>query len=360
MSTSSTSTLILSNTFNTSLGAGMDIAGPYVDTSINTAIRLWAYSDQNLQVRIVYADNSMGDNSLTEIYPLYSNNTSAINSTKKKSFSKTIVTNPLGGTDAQRVVVKTRHSIRDPQPVLTYQTDEVTLQGNFDMDNFEVCISNITFDASTSSTRIYGSTVSADIGDYRVIRTDNSGQVIISDGTNFTTSAGTASVQIYGQDIGGVKVPVLTDASGRVILSEDTINVDISLDDKIVIHGTKADTNPVGLQATDNGSLITIARAEPIVGPYDVYASMTHISADTSTLTIVRNGASRVLNIMGQTQQTCELKVISSNDTVTYYDTIYSFVIANTNPFTFTIPITHDYVKLQPNTDISLILSYSS
>lgn len=360
MSTSSTSTLIVSNTFNTSLGVGTDISGPYVDTSTNTAIRLWAYSDQNLQVRIVYADSSSGDSSLTEIYPLYANNTSAINSTKKKNYAKTIVTNPLGGTDATRVVVKTRHSVRDPQPVLTYQTDEVTLQGNFDMDTFEVCLTNIALDPSTSATRIYGSTVSADIGDHRVIRTDNSGQIIISDGTNFTTSAGTASVQIYGQDGSGTKVPFLTDASGRVILSEDAINVDISLDDKIVIHGTKFNSDPVSLLATDYGELITIARAEPTIGPTDVYATMTHLDADSSTTMITRNGASRVLNIMGQTMQTCELKVITSNDMVNYYDTIYTFIIRDTNPFTFTIPVTHYYVKLRPDTDISMTLSFSS
>jgi hypothetical protein len=157
-----TSTAIASNTFNTTLAVGVDISGPYVDVSINTAVRLWTYADQNLDVRIIYADDNTGDASVAELYPIYTNHTSTINSTKKKRWAKTLVTNPAGGTAADKVVVKTWHSTRDPNPVLTYNTDDITCQATFDMDSFEVSLVNTSVGLTADTSVVLVGTTAAD------------------------------------------------------------------------------------------------------------------------------------------------------------------------------------------------------
>jgi hypothetical protein len=60
--------------YNSSLDVNNATRSLPTDTSTNTAVKLWGYSDQPLQVFIVYADNSSGDNSLSELYSFYANN----------------------------------------------------------------------------------------------------------------------------------------------------------------------------------------------------------------------------------------------------------------------------------------------
>ena len=76
---------------------------------------------------------------------------------------------------ADRVVVKARHSVRDPNPVLTYQTDDITLQGNFNLEEFEVSVGVLATDVCTSSIQIWGSTSTVSLGEYRVVLTDTCG-----------------------------------------------------------------------------------------------------------------------------------------------------------------------------------------
>lgn len=364
---SSTSTLISSNTFNTSLTGGSSIDGSYTDTSNNTAIKIWAYSDQPLQLYIIYADNSAGDNSLSELYSLYANNTVAINSTKKRGWSKTTVTNPIGGSTASRVVVKTRHSIRDPQPVLTYQTDDITLQANFDMDTFEVSIASTNMDPNSSGIRVYGGTSS---NDYKLILTDTCGRILLgSDAANpmsVTVSASDSTVGIYGSD-GSNQVQQRVDASGRplVILcdssgtalttSNGALNVNI---DNLAIQGNSNDGSAVTIAVTNCGELITTSPY--MFGPITLYGIATHIAEDTSSSVMTINAHSRQINLMGQSSQLCELKVQSSPDDTTYYDTVYTILVkqADTN-FKMSIPVTERYIKVVPNIDISLLLKYT-
>jgi hypothetical protein len=364
---SSTSTLISSNTFNTSLTAGSSVDGSYTDTSNNTAIKIWGYSDQPLQVYVIYADNSAGDNSLSELYPLYANNTVAINSTKKRRWSKTTVTNPTGGSTASRVVVKTRHSIRDPQPVLTYQTDDITLQANFDMDTFEISIASTNMDPSSSGIRVYGGTSS---NEYKLILTDASGRILLgTDTTNpisVTVSASESTVGIYGSD-GSNQVQQRVDASGRplVILydssgnalttSNGALNVNI---DNFVIQGNSSDGSATTVAVTNCGELITTSPY--MVGPVTLYGTATHIAEDTSTSVMTVNVHSRQINLMGQSSQLCELKVQTSPDDTTYYDTIYTILVKQTDTnFKMSVPVTERYIKVVPSIDISLIMKYT-
>jgi len=142
-----TTTLISSNTFNISLAASASTSGPFVDTSGNTAVRIWANSDQNLSIKIIYADASSGSGSVEEQYSVYASHVTAINSTKKKTWAKTYVENTAAST-ASTVVVKTKHSVRDPQPVLTYMTDDITAQASFNLDQFSVSIGYVSGNVS--------------------------------------------------------------------------------------------------------------------------------------------------------------------------------------------------------------------
>lgn len=261
-----TSTLITSNTFNTSLGVGSSISGGYVDMSANTAVRLWAYSDQPIQIQIVYADSSVGDSSVSELYSVYRNNTSAINSTKKKAYARTIVTNPLGGVAASQVVVKTRHSTRDPNPVLTYQTDDITLQGTFNMDEFSVSFGNIAIDACVSSILTYGSTVQANKGDNRAILTDTSGRLIMTTVSayplNITSSAAETGIKVFGTNTGTDLVALRVDASGRAEVVSSVTNpvyITSSADESSVkIYGNDGTTDRLILTDASGRFLVKV------------------------------------------------------------------------------------------------------
>lgn len=403
----SVTTLIDSNTFNTTLVAGVSVSGDYTDTSTNTAVKVWAYSDQNLQISILYSDSSSGTNPITEVYPIYANNTVAINSTKKKQWSKTVIANPADGTDATKVVVKTRHSIRDPQPVLTYQTDDITLQANFDMESFEVSLTNINLDASNSTVRVYGGIEQETLGDYRLILTDTSGRVQVgSTSTNpvyitasaedstisvygtdesstsrqlLTDTSGRQQVKLYGQDAGGDTVANLLDASGRTMVSmhdgsgnaltttngalnvyigSSAINVDISVDDNIVVHGKTVSDAPVAVSVTTCGEVVT---TNPYInGPVELYSSATHVDADTSTSIMTIGANSRQVNIMGQSSQLCTLALETSPDNSTFYATSYSIIIKETDTgFYASVPSTGRYLYMIPDSDTSLTIKYT-
>ena len=353
-----TSTLISSNTFNTSLTAGSSVDGSYTDTSTNTAIKIWAYSDQPLQVYIIYADNSVGDNSLSELYSLYANNTVAINSTKKRDWAKTTVTNPTGGSTASRVIVKTRHSIRDPQPVLTYQTDDITLQANFDMDTFEISIASTNMDPSSSGIRVYGGT---EAGDYRLILTDTCGRILLgSDTISVTVSASDSAIGIYGSD-GSNQVQQRVDASGRplVVLYDSSGNA-LTTTDRVLDVNIKgiSDDAAVAIAVSNCGELITTSPY--IVSPVTLYGSATHIAEDASSGVMTVGTHSRQINLMGQSSQLCELRVQTSPDDATYYDTIFTILVKQTDTnFKMSVPVTERYIKVVPNTDISLIMKYT-
>lgn len=311
-----TSTLITSNTFNTTLGAGISVSGPYVDMGANTAVRLWVYSDQNIQIQLVYADNSAGDSSVSELYSVYGSHNTAVNSTKKKAWQKTIVTNPVGGQPAERVVVKTRHAIRDPNPVLTYQTDDITLQGNINLEEFEVSIGQLVTDVSTSSMQLWGSTTSSTLDNYRIILTDDDGRLYVTsqqgtyvnvvssvdnpvyvtssaaessvlmygnDGTNnrvaltdstgrfqVTTSAEQSTVQLYATSNGTNRLAVLADSDGRIY----TVNVP---DASTVIYGNDGTTNQVALTDSAGRFQVTTSAEHSTVQLYGNTVGLTRI-----------------------------------------------------------------------------------
>lgn len=279
-----TTVLIDENTFNTTLDVGAEVSGEFIDTSINTAVRLWINSNQNLSVKIIYADNSQGTGTLvSEQYSAYANNIAAINSTKKKSFAKVSVTN-TGTSSASKVVVKTKHSIRDPNPVLTYMTDDITAQAHFVMDEFTVSFTNPV-------------TVTADI---------------------------CTNVVVYGTSTPmaeGSKKALLTDASGR---------------------------------------LHTISYPRDIVGPYSIYQNPTHVAADAQTSAMDLGAKGREINLMIKSTTPCTLKLRSSLDNITFYDTAYACVITtvNTNHL-LTVPMPHRYGTLVPDVDVSMFLSYT-
>jgi len=363
---SSISTLISSNTFNTTLTPGSSVDGSYTDTSGNTSVKIWAYADQPLQIYVVYADNSIGDNSLSELYSVYANNTVAINSTKKKEWSKTIVTNPIGGSTANRVIVKTRHSIRDPQPVLTYQTDDITLQANFDMDTFDISIASTNMDPSSSGIRVYGG--DAD-GDYKLILTDSSGRILLGGSElslSVTVDASESNIGIYGTD-GSNQVQQRVDASGRpLVILYDSSGTALSTTDGAlnvyiegaVIKGNTSDAVATTVAVTSCGELITTSPY--ITSPVTLYATATHLAEDSSSSVMTIDAHSRQINIMGQSSQLCELKVQTSPDDVVYYDTVYTILVKQTDTnFKMSVPVTERYIKLIPNIDTSLLLKYS-
>jgi hypothetical protein len=458
-----TSTLIASNTFNTSLGVGKSVSGDYVDMSAYISTRLWVYSDKNLQIQIIYATSSGGDSSVSELYSTYANQNVAINSTKKKTWQRTIVTNPTGSTHAERVVVKTRHSKRDPNPVLTYQTDDLTLQANINLEDFEAN------DVSTSSIQVWGSTTASSIGNYRIIQTDTCGRLLVTsqagttvnisssaattgvlihgtntgsdqiigrvdasgrfsvvstvanpvyvtasasessirvygnDGTNnklaltdsagrfqVTTSAEQSTVQLYATSTGSNKIAVLVDASGRlpvvstatnpvyvnlydasgralsstngalnVAIGDAVINVDISVQDNIVIHGKNSSSTATAVTVSDRGQVATTV-GRNISSVQTLYSSATNVNADASTSTMDISLVSNQINIMGQSSKLCTLKVRTSPDSSNFYDSIYSFIIKNTGTnFKMSVPIYDRYVCLVPDVNTSLTLSYT-
>lgn len=321
-----TSTLI--NQINTSLGVGSSASSSSSYTAIDscyTAIRVWAYVNQNMNVQIVYADSSSGDSSLAETYPVYRNNTSVINSIKKKSYAKTIVNNPSDGAAATRVLVKTFHATRDPNPVLTYNTDDVTLQANFDMDTFELSLANLQTDVSLSSIQVYGSVATSDVGNYRILLTDTCGRSIVTTDSNYplniTASAETSNMVVYGTTTAGNKVSVAVSACGE---------------------------------------LLTNIQDTALTGPTSLYATATHVAADSSTSVIDIGTFSRQVNIMGQSSQLCSLKVQTSPDGTSYYDSIYTVLVktVDTN-FVQNVPSTERYIVLVPDADTSLTLKYT-
>lgn len=209
--------LILSNSFNTSLGPGLSVSGEYTDTSNNTAIRVWAYSDKNIQLQLQYADNSAGSGLVNELYSVYANNNTAINSTRKKQWQRTIVTNP-GDDTAERVVVKTRHIVRSNNPVITYQSDDVTLQSNIDIEGLEIALAE-----ETSSVQVWGTSVAQSQGDHHLLLTDTSGRLIVAGieelGGGGPLDVSTSSIQVWGSSVTqsqGNHRMLLTDASGRL------------------------------------------------------------------------------------------------------------------------------------------------
>lgn len=208
------SDLIASNTFNTTLAASASISGPYVDTSVNTAVRIWANADEAMNIYIIYADNSAGDNSLSELYHVYKSHTTAINSTVKKDFASTQVTNPSSTASVPNVNVKTKHTTRDPHPVLTYMTDDIVAQANFNLDEFD-----ISFDFSTSSIKVYGT---ATDGSVHPIRTDPGGYLDIRGSVSANILVDNDEITLInpliiggeGQD--GAATTIATDLSGRL------------------------------------------------------------------------------------------------------------------------------------------------
>ena len=135
--------LITSNTFNRSLAVGTTVSGPFVDASAYSAVKLWTNSTGNINIAIVYADTSAGEGALTELYYVSANHTSAINSVRKKQYAKTVITNPSSTSPVDLVTLKTKHYNRDPQPLLTYMTDDITTQATFNLE--ELTLSNLNF-----------------------------------------------------------------------------------------------------------------------------------------------------------------------------------------------------------------------
>jgi hypothetical protein len=258
-------TLIASNTFNTTLAASASVCGPYVDTSVNTAVRIWANADQAMNIYIIYADTSSGDSSLSELYHVYKSHTTAINSTVKKAFSKTLVTNPSSSITVPNVSVKTKHSTRDPHPVLTYMTDDIVAQANFNLDEFD-----ISFDHSTSSLQIYGLDVT-DSYTHRALVSDALGHLLIGGSVSANMLVDNDEISLInplvigGEAQDGAVATIATDLSGR--LTTVTFIGDASV----------SSTNPMKVQLIQDN--IGVGAANPL--DVDVY-NAPKISIDIS------------------------------------------------------------------------------
>jgi hypothetical protein len=185
-----TSFIDTSNTFNEqSLAGAATLSGSFVDTSVYTAIRLWPYATGPLNVKIIYSDNSSGSGTLiTETYPVYTKHATAINSTIKKQYAKTVVVN-TGSEVITKARVRTTHTIRDPNPVLTYMTDDIVANLNINLEDMtDISWSNLQFDYYNTGMGMYGTSVtaSAATSNLKPIMTDDSGHVLIgSASTNF-------------------------------------------------------------------------------------------------------------------------------------------------------------------------------
>lgn len=179
-----------------------------------------------------------------------------------------------------------------------------------------------------------------------------------------------ASLSIVFTDQGISDAITLYDSMGRGLLStngalhvaigDTAINVDISLEDNIVINGKTSGNAPVAIAVNESGQLLTINTPQSISSVQSVYASATNLNADSATSTMDIGTTNRQINIRGQSSQLCTLKVQTSPTSDTFYDSIYNCIIktANTN-FNISVPTADRYIRLVPDIDTSLILSYT-
>jgi hypothetical protein len=277
-----TSFIDAENTFyEESFAGAATISGPFVDTSVYTAVRLWSYATGPLEVKIIYSDNSTGSGTLvTETYPVYANHATAVNSTIKKQYARTVAVNTSGDV-ITKVSVKTKHATRDPNPVLTYMTDDITANLNINLDAFDISVATVQVDYSTSSIAMYGTSVTASTAaiNMKPIMTNVSGHVLVgSASTNFPLAiAGQFGVNTTPQVIA-------VDASGRVLVDANLqiANVDICASNPLSVSVTSM---PLPANAATESTLSTFTTS------YNSFATSTRDSVQTLATTVVNVGA---------------------------------------------------------------------
>ena len=126
----------------------------------------------------------------------------------------------------------------------------------------------------------------------------------------------------------------------------------------IIVHGRTSSSSTAAIAVTASGEVITTSSY--VSSPVQLYSSATHVDADSSTSTMTVGANSRQVNIMGRSSQLCTLKVMTSPDNTTYYDTIYNLIVRETDSdFYMSVPTFQQYLKMSPDADTSLTIKYT-
>jgi hypothetical protein len=165
-------------------------------------VRIWATVELPVTITIRYLSdlNVSGATLLEETYTINGNNTSTINSVVKKDY---VFVRVVNGSTAQTVTVRTKYDVKAEHPFLSFSTDDIVGNVNVDLENLQ----------------------------------------IIGAPLSYVTS----SIQAYGIDTTDQKRPILTDASGKLIISDSG---PISISGPVSITGPVYITDPVSISGT--------------------------------------------------------------------------------------------------------------
>jgi len=202
--------------------------GIYDSTDTYVVVRVWVNVPGNCSLRLYFADNAAGANEIEEMYPVYGNHVSSINSLVKKPYAKVTLTNETVNQQLN-VLVRTKFVNRSVHPYLNYSTDDVTANVSISLDEINF---NQKIDHSGASILCYGrqdpgTTSESDVP----LRTDNCGNMsIVGHRYNATTVVqnDVRPVIIGGYSSDNTIRTIATDTSGYVkIISGDPSGVEV-------------------------------------------------------------------------------------------------------------------------------------